>query len=432
MPTIKLTKRAIERLAAPDPSRKQVLYWDADMKGFGVLVSGSSTAKTYVVQHKLPGGQTRRVTIGAVNVIDLDDKKDNDGELVEGGEGARTRARKVLAQFYSGADPKAEKREKARRGKTLRAALDDYLAGNAHLAERSRQGYRTSVERYLKSWLDTPLREITREMVENRHKAIAKETAKAGRSGGGENTGRSTADGAMRALRAIYNGALDRDSTLPPNPVRLRKAWFGVAPRERFVTGDQLPAFYRAVDALPNRVHRDYLLFLLFTGLRRASAAALRWEQVDFAARVVRLPRQQMKGGKRGLDLPMTDFLRDLLVARRSVGNDGGWVFGADSKSGHIEEPRFALHEVAKACGVEVACHDLRRSYVTHAEETDISAMALKALVNHSIGGKDVTENYARMTVERLRDPAQRVADRLKELCGIDVSSDDNVEKIRK
>jgi len=59
---------------------------------------------------------------------------------------------------------------------------------------------------------------------------------------------------------------------------------------------------------------------------------------------------------------------------------------------------------------------------VTVAENTDIGALALKALVNHSLGD-DVTAGYVQMTVDRLRDPAQRVADRLKELCGIGVTA---------
>src|SRR6516165_3851793 len=42
---------------------------------------------------------------------------------------------------------------------------------------------------------------------------------------------------------------------------------------------------------------------------------------------------------------------------------------------------------------------------------------APQALVNHSLGG-DVTSGYIVMTPERLREPAQRVCDRLKTLCG--------------
>jgi hypothetical protein len=66
MPSVKLTKREIEKIEAPDPSGKQVIHWDAELRGFGVLASGTTTAKTYVVQRRLPDGKTRRVTIGAV------------------------------------------------------------------------------------------------------------------------------------------------------------------------------------------------------------------------------------------------------------------------------------------------------------------------------------------------------------------------------
>jgi integrase len=37
-------------------------------------------------------------------------------------------------------------------------------------------------------------------------------------------------------------------------------------------------------------VARDYLLLLLFTGMRRGEAAAFRWDDVDFGLRVIRLP----------------------------------------------------------------------------------------------------------------------------------------------
>ena len=191
--------------------------------------------------------------------------------------------------------------------------------------------------------------------------------------------------------------------------------------RERLVRGDELPAFYAAVEVLPNQIARDYLKLLLFTGLRRNEAAGLRWDNVDFAARLIRLPASRTKA-KRRLDLPMSDIVRDLLVARRAQGNDGGWVFPADSKSGHIEEPKFALAQIAEITGIAVSAHDLRRTFITVAELADISPMALKALVNHALGG-DVTAGYVQITTERLREPAQRVADRLKELWGIEADA---------
>ena len=82
---------------------------------------------------------------------------------------------------------------------------------------------------------------------------------------------------------------------------------------------DDLPEFYRAVLALPNPVHRDYLLLLLFTGLRRGEAATLAWTNVDFGQRVIRIPAARTKAGRK-LDLPMSDIVHDLLVARRGRG----------------------------------------------------------------------------------------------------------------
>ena len=413
---MKLTKRAIAQLAAPDPSGKQKLHWDDELKGFGVLCSSTTEAKTYVVQRKLAGGLTRRVTIGAVNVLTLD--------------AARARAKAVLAEFYGGHDPKAAARARARHALTLRDALEAYLAGRKDLRPKSIKDYRSSIAAHLNDWLDRPMRDITPDMIEHRHAAIAddvkKRAAPGSRSGGGPTTGAATANAVMRALRAVYNFAADRDPELPTNPCRrLKRAWFPVARRERLVRSDELPAFYRAVDAVPSRVSRDFLLLLLFTGLRRTEAAALRWEEVDFAQRLIRLPAGRTKAGRK-LDLPMSSFVRDLLVSLRALGDDGPFVFGANSRSGHIEEPRFPLAQIAEATGIAVTCHDLRRTYITIAESADISPLALKALVNHALGG-DVTSGYVQMTIERLRLPAQRVCERLMELCGVPAEAAPNV-----
>jgi hypothetical protein len=51
------------------------------------------------------------------------------------------------------------------------------------------------------------------------------------------------------------------------------------------------------------------------------------------------------------------------------------------------------------------------------------------ALVNHSLG-HSVTAGYVVMSAERLREPAQKVANRIKQLCGIeDVGG--NVKRLR-
>jgi integrase len=405
MPTAKLTEKRIAQLKAPDPSGRQVLWWDDQLKGFGILCSGITNSKAYVVQRALVNGRTRRVTIASVAEIGLRE--------------ARERAARLLLDMRNGNDPKAGR---AGGAPTLRQTLSAYLAARNSLAPRSKESYRAIVERHLAPWLDQPLSAITPDMAEIRHREIQASVEAAGR-----HSGNATANAAMVALRTVWNFALDRDASLPANPVRrLKRSWFPVHRREGHVRAEDLPKFYAAVCALPNPVARDYLFLLLFTGLRRREAAGLTWDDVDLVHRVIRLPAARTKAGRK-LDLPMSDYVRDLLIARRLVGNDNGWVF--PSGNGHITEPNFPLRQVAEECGIKVSAHDLRRTYVTVAESCDISPLALAALVNHSVG-RSVTSGYVQMAMERLREPAQRVADKMQALCRVEIPSGENLLRL--
>src|SRR5262245_52002692 len=307
MPRLKLTEKAIAKLKAPDPSGRQILHWDNELRGFAVLCSGVSNSRTYVVQRDLPNGRARRVTVGAVNEISLTV--------------ARARAADMLDDLRRGHDPKTSKKNAI----TLRATLEAYFAARKDLRPASIKGYRTVTEKYLTNWLDQPLRNINSEMVENRHRAIVAEIGR-----GGRYKGTTAANFAMRALRVLWNFQAERLLDLPPNPVRLRRQWYAEPRRERIVPTDQLAKFYQAVCALANPVARDYLLFVLFTGLRRSEARSLRWEDIDLSERIIRVPAARTKSGRK-LNLPMSDFVRDLLVARRALGN-AGFVFPGPGK----------------------------------------------------------------------------------------------------
>jgi integrase len=404
MARLKLTAKAIDRLRAPSPNGKQQLYWDTELRGFGVLVSGTTNGKSFVVQRDV-NGQSRRVTVGATNVLTLDD--------------ARKEAERVLADFYRGVDPKI-----AARGRlTLRAALENYLAGNKRLRPNSVKDYRTSIERHLAPWLNRPLHEIDAAAVIERHGAIAAAVKAEGRY-----SGEATANGTMRCLRSIWNFVAEGDPSLPANPTRaLRRQWFAVHRRERLVKADELPQFYAAVRALPNAIAADYLTMLLFTGLRREEAASLEWADIDLQARILRLPAARTKAGRK-LDLPLTDYVHDLLVARRALG-DAKFVFPSVGASGHISEPKFPLNQVALATGIQISAHDLRRTFAVCAESSGVSPWVLKKLLNHSLGS-DVTAGYLPLTVEQLREPAQKVCDKMKTLCGVTAASGDKIVRL--
>jgi hypothetical protein len=54
-----------------------------------------------------------------------------------------------------------------------------------------------------------------------------------------------------RQLAAYMAYRADRDEAMPASPTRrLKRNWFNVPHRERYVRADQLPAFYAAVRGL--------------------------------------------------------------------------------------------------------------------------------------------------------------------------------------
>jgi integrase len=369
------------------------MYWDRSLPGFGVRVSGSKSDIGYIVQRDLPpNGKTRRVTIGTVGEITFDK--------------AREEAKDIIHGMRRGIDPKAARL--GRGAETLEANLALYIDRHP-LSEKSKRDYASMVRRHLDDWLKLSIGTISGEMVEDRYHSLV------------EKKGIANANLCMRIFRTVYNYAKERDRSLPPNPTGLLKRQWKKLPRKRTLVGaGRLSKFYAAVTQLPNRIQRDYLLFVLFTGLRRTAAASLKWDQVDFTEKVIRIPAERTKHKRDEFKLPMTDFVRDLLLAIGTY-SEGGFVFPANSASGHVSEPKYPLGLIAEATGISISIHDLRRDFVTAAQNALVSPFALKALVDHilPVDSGDVSGGYMDMPVSSLREPAQRVCDQLKAWCGI-------------
>jgi len=405
MPKSKLNEKAVARLVAPDPGGKPVLHWDTELKGFAVLCSGKTNSRVYVVQRDVAGKSVRH-TVGAVNELTFAEAKE--------------RAAEYLISMRQGVSPK----KKAALAPTLQSWLERYLEFRKDLRPGTVRMYRT-IERTLKPWMGLQLHEITGDMVEARHRELAAII------GGQKNryTGKATANFAMKALRAIWNFANDRVADLPRNPVgRLRRGMFAEPCRTRYVSAEQLPAFYRAVSALENEVASDFIKLLLFTGMRREETLSLRWSDIDLKEKMIRLPATANKA-KRKFDLPVSDFVFDLLVARRALGNAGGYVFPGRIAGTHLTANLDAWKVIAKATGIRVSAHDLRRSYATVAGNTPMPPLALPALLNHSVGSS-VTSGYV-IAMPALRDAVQAVADRIKELSGVTEVGGKNVKRLR-
>ena len=88
-----------------------------------------------------------------------------------------------------------------------------------------------------------------------------------------------------------------------------------------------------------------------------------------------------------------------------------------------------ALDQIRQATSIRTSPHDLRRSYASIAATCSIPPIALKMLLAHSTS--DVTDGYQILSTEQLREAAQVVANRLKQLCQIEMPKGENVAVLR-
>jgi len=157
---------------------------------------------------------------------------------------------------------------------------------------------------------------------------------------------------------------------------------------------------------LRNCTVRDYLLLVLFTGLRRVEAMTLRWTDIDFESRVLTVKSEASKN-HREHRLPLCSFLLNLLK-RRKAESKSEWLF--PGRGGHLVQICHVTEELKKRSGIKFSPHDLRRTFLTTAEKLDLPYYVLKRLANHS-GSRDVTFGYIIPDVERLRKPMQIISD---------------------
>ncbi len=163
----------------------------------------------------------------------------------------------------------------------------------------------------------------------------------------------------------------------------------------------------------------QYLILLIFTGLRRQEAATLKWNQIDFKQKTLTIVDTKNHDSH---TLPLSDYLYDLLTQRKNIATTE-YVFPSSGAGGYIVEPRKQMEKVIQSSGIPFIIHDLRRTFITIAEGLDISAYAVKRLANHKMK-QDITSGYIITDVERLRKPMQQITDYLLKCMGMKKSVD--------
>lgn len=405
--------------------------WVKDKTLSGLYKRVSRKAPTWAVKARQKGlGKVVTVTLGRCDLMSIHE--------------ARREAKAVLLALSQGVHPNEELR-KAReaqeaearldeaRGLTLANALEEFLGYKDYKPNTVRDTSQ-SITRNFGDWLERPLRSITREDVMRRFREI-KRRVKARRDSINERNaglglppsrfsnsdGAGEAQRAFRYLTAIFN-SFKKDSVggkllLPEgNPCDVladKKVRKVLIPRESYLTDEAIETL---MDSLGSVHHKDYsgsirpldadfLLLLLFTGLRVNEARTLRWTDINFKSRVFRMEDTKNRSTH---TLPMTASIRAIFERRRSEREDTAkYVFPARGNGNLPASMSRTFERVCRETGFNFTPHDLRRTFATVASELGIDIYRIAATLNHRQRG--VTASYVQKSTTILRETLEAI-----------------------
>jgi integrase len=367
----RFSKRRIEALPVPTDGRAE--YRDDATPGLVLRVTPNGS-RTFSLFRRVDG-RPARMTLGAFPGMTV--------------EQAQRRARELLGEIASGVDPRAARRQ-AREEPTLAALFRYWLDSHAKPHKRTWEADQRQYDTYLKPWASRRLSDIGKADVGALQLRIA------------EQKGRYIANKVLALVGAMYNRASDIGYT-GSNPARGIKK-FPEEKRDRFLHSDELRAFFAALAAEPNATLRDYFLFCLLTGVRKSNALAARWEEIDFATGLWRIP--ETKTGH-PVVVPLVGPLLRLLEMRRPGSNGSPYVFPSHGKTGHLVEPKSAWKRIITAAGLEnVRPHDLRRSLGSWMAIGGASLPVVGRMLGHT--QPSTTAIYARLSTDPVRAAAEQ------------------------
>jgi len=418
MKRISFHRKTLDALPLPRVGVREE-YQDADAPELILRVS-STGQKTFALRRKIDG-KAVRVTLGTYMRAGATEP---DMTVAQ----ARKAAGKAKTAAADGKNPNDIKQARRVEGLTLRAALKAYVEDSNRLKESTAAGYAAILQEVVPDWMDRPLRETTEEQVLARLKRHGQRS-------------KARANAAMRVVRLLWNYARTFNvKNAPPvygdNPVSIlssRNAWFRVERRRTRIKDDKLPAWWSGVTALRDSKlpaaadAADLFTLMLFTGLRPIEACALEWRYVDLHEKTIEIPDPK---NREAHSLPLPAVLVDLFKARHKE-KASTFVFPSTSDP-KLPFKKPTLHKFVRVLkdetGVEFTPYDLRRGFATVAESMDISALAVKRLLNHRIAEADVTAGYVGRDPRRLADAMERIATKITEIA---TATTDNVVELK-
>ena len=414
MPQLKLTKANIDKVAKPG-AKSDTLFWDTEIKGFGLRVTPTGKT-TFIAQGRVNGvGGAVRVTVGPYGVFTPDQ--------------ARDAAKQHLRNMELGVDPRDVKKQDEAMRVSLMDVCTAYTSRPGKLKASTAAEYKRHVEKMFTAWKDKPLTSITREMVQERHRELVEKGLE------GKKGAPASANAAFVTLRILINFAMDEyrradgEPLIARNPVdALKHHWAKLGTRtERYVDRRKIGEVWNKLHEMRGTVQGyealasvDLTNFALLTGAGRDEMATLTWDRVNIDDNDPSNCWWHLDDRKRGdpIWLPLSSQAVALLKSRPRLkledGTESKFVFPSWGKAGRIMDARAPMEAVSEIAGKHLSLHDCRRSFTNYAmRECLIEKFRTDLLTGHKPSQEDTTaRNYLDLAhLDWLQPDVQKVGD---------------------
>lgn len=369
----KLTKRTVDAALATD---KEYFLWDDDLKGFGLRVYPTGR-KMYLAQFR-SGGRMRRVNIGLHGAVTPDL--------------ARTEAMKYLSQVRLGGDPAGE-RDRRKASPTMKEFGNRFLEEHValHCKPSTQSEYHRSIELFINPKLGSHrIIDITRADVVALHQSMKETPYQANRT--------------LGVLSIMFTIAHTWDVRTDGNPCWKVKR-FKETKRERYLTEDELARLGKVLqESNSEREAIHCITLLLLTGCRLSEIQKLKWEYVDAANGVLRLP-----DSKTGAKLvPIGKSVLGYLETIPKVSGNPHVITGSVAGK-YLTDIQKPWRRLRKRAGLDdVRIHDLRHSFASDALQLGQDLPMIGKLLGHT--QVQTTARYAHLKTASIRSAADEVS----------------------
>lgn len=381
----KFKKEKVDGLPAPE--RGRTTYYDTEVKRLALRVTAAGCKTFYVIRRTALSVAWVKLGVFPEMTVEM----------------ARKEAEIKLGDFAAGNDPAKLKREEKKK-LTFGQAFDQYMTLHAGpRGIKTANDLRALWERCLGPMPDLPakkhgrkrvkhpngvdwsgrkLDQIDSKAVRELHAAIAVNTP-------------VLANRVIELVSAVFNKAKEWGYTGENPAIGVRP--FAENKRDRFIRHDELPRFFKALEEDTSADFKHFVLLSLLTGVRRGNVLAAKWEEINLGMHLWRIP--DTKNGD-PINVPLVPEAVEILKER--VPQARGYIFPAESASGHITPPKARWERLCKRAELEnFTIHDLRRSLGSWQA---IGGASL-AVIGKSLGHKsaDATMIYARLSMDPVR-----------------------------